>query len=46
MLISGLKNDYKYYYQVKYQKRNIRIGYVLSIIITFIFIYILFIILI
>jgi Kef-type K+ transport system membrane component KefB len=39
MLIGGLKKDYNYYYQVKYQKRNIRIGYILSVAITLIFSY-------
>ena len=33
MLIGGLKKDYKYYHQVKYQKRNIRVGYLFGIII-------------
>ncbi len=32
MLISGLKKDYNYYHQVKFQKRNIWTGYIISII--------------
>lgn len=31
MIISGFKNDYNFYYQVKYQKRNIWTGYLLTI---------------
>jgi uncharacterized BrkB/YihY/UPF0761 family membrane protein len=31
MLFNGFKKDYNYYYQVKYQKRNIYIGYILKI---------------
>lgn len=31
MVCNGLKKDYNHYYQVKYQKRNIRAGYLLGI---------------
>ena len=30
MVFNGLKKDYNHYYQVKYQKRNIRAGYLLG----------------
>lgn len=32
MLLGGFKKKYKYYYQVKFQKRNIWIGYFMTII--------------
>ena len=32
MLIGGVKKSYNYYHQVKYQKRNIWVGYVLKIV--------------
>ena len=31
MIINRFKKDYNYFYQVKFQKRNIRAGYLLSI---------------
>ena len=31
MFLGGLKNDYNYYYHVKYQKRNILLAYLLYI---------------
>lgn len=37
MLLSGLKNNYKYYYQVKFQKRNIWVGYFMTIIFVVLF---------
>jgi len=42
MVISGLKKDYKDCYQVKYQKRNIFTGYILSIVVTILFAYIIY----
>jgi hypothetical protein len=32
MVFGGLKKEYKFYYQVMYQKRNTRVGYLMSII--------------
>lgn len=42
MLLSGLKNNYKYYYQVKFQKRNIWVGYFMTIIFVVLFIFFLY----
>lgn len=36
MIVGGMKKDYKYYHQVKFQKRNIWTGYILKIILLFI----------
>jgi len=40
MVFGGLKKDYKYYYQVKYQKRNTLMGYFMSIILVVLISYI------
>lgn len=42
MLLGGLKNNYKYYYQVKFQKRNIWVGYFMTIIFVVLFIFFLY----
>ena len=34
MLIGGLKRKYNYYNQVKYQKRNIWTGYIVSVVLS------------
>jgi hypothetical protein len=34
MLLGGFKKDYNYYYQIKFQKRNVWTGYFMTIIVV------------
>jgi len=46
MVFGGLKKSYEHYYQVKYQKRNTLVGYLMSIILVGVLSYVMFLILI